>query len=202
MKKVLLLAAVTSLAFFIVPANADQLTRMRRFNEELRTALGVPTYYNEALGSTSLVSVVPSVALPLASGASLTAVTVVSRATVAALTAVAPPLCAPETSTPLIAVSRAACATCGCDAPAAHLGDKRPTPARRPRRRFRHAVARALIHRRCAFRPPYSWPAGEGAWLAHHHRRARSRFSQAADALAREPAIKAVEVQGAGSRVW
>jgi hypothetical protein len=30
---------------------------MRRFNEELRTALGVPTYYNEALGSTSLVSV-------------------------------------------------------------------------------------------------------------------------------------------------
>jgi hypothetical protein len=39
------------------PANADQLTRMRRFNEELRTALGVPTYYNEALGSTSLVSV-------------------------------------------------------------------------------------------------------------------------------------------------
>src|ERR1700722_7524856 len=39
------------------PANADMLTRMRRFNEELRTALGVPTYYNEALGSTSLVSV-------------------------------------------------------------------------------------------------------------------------------------------------
>jgi len=39
------------------PANADQLVRMRRFNEELRTALGVPTYYNEALGSTSLVSV-------------------------------------------------------------------------------------------------------------------------------------------------
>jgi hypothetical protein len=30
---------------------------MRRFNEEVRTALGVPTYYNEALGSTSLVSV-------------------------------------------------------------------------------------------------------------------------------------------------
>jgi hypothetical protein len=30
---------------------------MRKFNEELRTALGVPTYYNEALGSTSLVSV-------------------------------------------------------------------------------------------------------------------------------------------------
>jgi hypothetical protein len=39
------------------PANADMLMRMRRFNEELRTALGVPTYYNEALGSTSLVSV-------------------------------------------------------------------------------------------------------------------------------------------------
>ena len=39
------------------PANADQLLRMRRLNEELRTALGVPTYYNEALGSTSLVSV-------------------------------------------------------------------------------------------------------------------------------------------------
>jgi len=39
------------------PANADMLLRLRRFNEELRTALGVPTYYNEALGSTSLVSV-------------------------------------------------------------------------------------------------------------------------------------------------
>ena len=39
------------------PANADMLLRMRRFNEELRTALGVPTYYNEALGSTSLVTV-------------------------------------------------------------------------------------------------------------------------------------------------
>src|SRR6266851_6208982 len=39
------------------PANAGQLLRMRRFNEELRSALGVPTYYNEALGSTSQVSV-------------------------------------------------------------------------------------------------------------------------------------------------
>src|ERR1700693_4442565 len=39
------------------PANADMPLRMRRVNEELRTALGVPTYYNEALGSTSLVSV-------------------------------------------------------------------------------------------------------------------------------------------------
>jgi hypothetical protein len=39
------------------PAHAEQLVSMRKFNEELRTALGVPTYYNEALGSTSLVSV-------------------------------------------------------------------------------------------------------------------------------------------------
>src|SRR6266700_8237950 len=39
------------------PANADQLLRLRRFNEELRTVLGIPTYYNEALGSTSQVSV-------------------------------------------------------------------------------------------------------------------------------------------------
>ena len=39
------------------PANADMLLRMRRFNEELRTALGVPTYYNEALGSTCQYSV-------------------------------------------------------------------------------------------------------------------------------------------------
>jgi len=35
-----------------LPAVASQLQQMRRFNEELRTALGVPTYYNEALGST------------------------------------------------------------------------------------------------------------------------------------------------------
>lgn len=39
------------------PATVDELTRLRRFNEELRTALGVPTYYNEALGSTSQLSV-------------------------------------------------------------------------------------------------------------------------------------------------
>jgi hypothetical protein len=39
------------------PAVAEELTRLRRFNEELRTALGVPTYYNEALGSTSQLSV-------------------------------------------------------------------------------------------------------------------------------------------------
>jgi hypothetical protein len=35
-----------------VPALARQLQQMRQFNEELRSALGVPTYYNEALGST------------------------------------------------------------------------------------------------------------------------------------------------------
>jgi hypothetical protein len=34
------------------PALAPQLASLRKFNEELRTALGVPTYYNEALGST------------------------------------------------------------------------------------------------------------------------------------------------------
>jgi hypothetical protein len=35
-----------------VPARAKQLQQMRQFNEELRSAIGVPTYYNEALGST------------------------------------------------------------------------------------------------------------------------------------------------------
>ncbi|HEX9760527.1 MAG TPA: hypothetical protein VGA40_06390 [Candidatus Acidoferrales bacterium] len=35
-----------------LPALAEPLKRLRRFNEELRTSLGVPTYYNEALGST------------------------------------------------------------------------------------------------------------------------------------------------------
>ena len=44
------------------PAHAEQLVNMRKFNEELRTALGIPTYYNEALGSTSLVSVYDRVA--------------------------------------------------------------------------------------------------------------------------------------------
>lgn len=44
------------------PARAEQLVNMRKFNEELRTALGIPTYYNEALGSTSLVSVYDRVA--------------------------------------------------------------------------------------------------------------------------------------------
>ncbi len=39
-----------------LPALAQQLTNLRRFNEELRTALGVPTYYNEALGSTCQVT--------------------------------------------------------------------------------------------------------------------------------------------------
>jgi hypothetical protein len=34
------------------PALAAQLANLRQFNEELRTALGVPTFYNEALGST------------------------------------------------------------------------------------------------------------------------------------------------------
>lgn len=34
------------------PATAQQLANLKKFNEELRAALGVPTYYNEALGST------------------------------------------------------------------------------------------------------------------------------------------------------
>jgi len=38
------------------PALAEQLANLRRFNEELLTALGVPTYYNEALGSTCQVT--------------------------------------------------------------------------------------------------------------------------------------------------
>src|ERR1700756_502834 len=40
-----------------LPALAEQLVNLRKFNEELRTALGVPTFYNEALGSVSQVSV-------------------------------------------------------------------------------------------------------------------------------------------------
>lgn len=40
-----------------VPALAHHLESLRKFNEELRTALGVPTFYNEALGSVSQVSV-------------------------------------------------------------------------------------------------------------------------------------------------
>jgi hypothetical protein len=35
-----------------IPIRVAELGELRRFNEELRTALGVPTYYNEALGST------------------------------------------------------------------------------------------------------------------------------------------------------
>ena len=38
------------------PAHKSQLVDLRKFNEELRTALGVPTYYNEAIGSTCQVS--------------------------------------------------------------------------------------------------------------------------------------------------
>lgn len=34
-----------------LPALAQQLGNLRNFNEELRDALGVPAYYNEALGS-------------------------------------------------------------------------------------------------------------------------------------------------------
>jgi hypothetical protein len=35
-----------------IPALAGYLTNLRQFNEELRYAIGIPTYYNEALGST------------------------------------------------------------------------------------------------------------------------------------------------------
>jgi hypothetical protein len=40
-----------------LPARAEHLENLRKFNEELRTALGVPTFYNEALGSVSQLSV-------------------------------------------------------------------------------------------------------------------------------------------------
>jgi hypothetical protein len=40
-----------------IPVRVTELADLRRFNEELRTALGVPTYYNEALGSTCQYSV-------------------------------------------------------------------------------------------------------------------------------------------------
>ncbi len=40
-----------------LPALASHLQNLRKFNEELRTALGIPTFYNEALGSVSQVSV-------------------------------------------------------------------------------------------------------------------------------------------------
>ena len=39
-----------------LPALAAQLANLRRFNEELRTVLGLTTYYNEALGSVCEVS--------------------------------------------------------------------------------------------------------------------------------------------------
>src|SRR5947209_16870623 len=39
-----------------VPALSKQLMNLRQFNEELRSALGVPTYYNEAIGSTCQIS--------------------------------------------------------------------------------------------------------------------------------------------------
>jgi hypothetical protein len=39
-----------------VPALSRALQQMRKFNEELRSALGVSTYYNEALGSTCQVT--------------------------------------------------------------------------------------------------------------------------------------------------
>lgn len=38
------------------PALAAQLVALRKFNEELRAALGIPTYYNEAIGSICHVS--------------------------------------------------------------------------------------------------------------------------------------------------
>jgi hypothetical protein len=40
-----------------VPIRVNQLSELRAFNEELRTALGVSTHYNEALGSTCHYSV-------------------------------------------------------------------------------------------------------------------------------------------------
>jgi hypothetical protein len=39
-----------------VPVLAPQLLHLRGFNEELRTALGVPIHYNEGLGSTCQVT--------------------------------------------------------------------------------------------------------------------------------------------------
>ena len=39
------------------PALAQHLQNLRRFNEELRAALDVPTYYNESIGSVCYLSV-------------------------------------------------------------------------------------------------------------------------------------------------
>jgi hypothetical protein len=40
-----------------LPALASHLENLRKYNEELLTALGIPTFYNEALGSVSQVSI-------------------------------------------------------------------------------------------------------------------------------------------------
>lgn len=40
-----------------VPIRVNQLSDLRQFDDELRTALGVPTYYNLAIGSTCQYSV-------------------------------------------------------------------------------------------------------------------------------------------------
>jgi hypothetical protein len=40
-----------------IPALASHLQNLRNFNEQLRTALHVPTFYNEAIGSVSQVTV-------------------------------------------------------------------------------------------------------------------------------------------------
>ena len=40
-----------------IPIRVNELSDLRRFNEELRAALGVDTHYNEALGSTCHYSV-------------------------------------------------------------------------------------------------------------------------------------------------
>ncbi|MBS1839356.1 MAG: hypothetical protein JSS69_06660 [Acidobacteria bacterium] len=40
-----------------LPALASHLQNLRKYNEELLTALGIPTFYNEALGSVSQVTV-------------------------------------------------------------------------------------------------------------------------------------------------
>jgi hypothetical protein len=39
-----------------VPALAEHLQDLKKFNEELRMVLGIPTYYNEALGSVCNIS--------------------------------------------------------------------------------------------------------------------------------------------------
>ncbi|HUJ39282.1 MAG TPA: hypothetical protein VLW54_01950 [Candidatus Acidoferrales bacterium] len=39
-----------------VPAHAEQLLNLRKFNEDLRSVLGLHTFYNEALGSVCEIS--------------------------------------------------------------------------------------------------------------------------------------------------